>query len=89
MDGGAWRATVHEVKQSDMPEQLTLLLHFHYGITVHLLRCDDSIVLLQENVLILKNECCLRLRVCRFVRVSRPRSRERFRLHAPGGQPFS
>ena len=46
MDRGAWRATVHGVKKSDMPEQLTLLLHFHYGITVHLLRCVDSIVLL-------------------------------------------
>ena len=46
MDRGAWRATVHGVEKSDMPEQLTLLLHFHYGITVHLLRCDDSIVLL-------------------------------------------
>ena len=39
MDRGAWQATVHGVEKSDMPEQLTLLLHFHYGIPVHLLRC--------------------------------------------------
>ena len=39
---GAWRAVVHEVAESDMPEQLSIAQHtqaFFAGVTVHPIPC--------------------------------------------------
>ena len=37
MDRGAWWATVHSVAESDMMEQLTLLLALHNALMIYLM----------------------------------------------------